>query len=948
MAGQWLAKDANRLEVEDFSLQTPILPPTPDAVKNQKSFHPSEFFIPGWHGEGLISTHALRVRRLIEELEQDASSQFQKAASFAQTRKQQIFEEFLCYQKEQKLDCAELSSFVTFWTHLTNPLSVYRKQLDKFSHSYAFRSVLVYINKVRFIVSLSHSLELKLTEKDLGNFNHFLTKIFIHGSSSELQCDSLRPNHYSWYCPSQKFLAKISELKESLVSLSVTELNKIFTHNQNPDEAPETPEANEKSNLKFNDQNYSHSLSHKHFGLFLNQLMIQLPLWLAESKKKKRAFTCYETSPTLINTKFVGHYLSSLSASHWMAQEHNLSEQWDKLICPDFTDETYAHGVFFKICHELQFLTFLLHLARYQGHEPLGLICRVMKEKYSAVTQTYEQIPLLINPDMKRGKTYQRILVNLTDFPKTNPHHHLVTRISHEARNLDKNGYLLVMSNQKLFVPSHADKVEQLLKSLKLAAHFSFDNLKGKGEIPSFLYVFTKRTLEAIENTFMPSFNLSSKESCLTFRWSGDLTRFSKFETVVKEFSFFLNQKNPNSTPIYQKETDGLCFDFHQDSLFEGKLLSTNQSKSSTHITHPSFFKNLAKACVHFEEFFQIENVQQSDARPVDRTSALLGIPFSHQERYPLILIADFTKETTLRLELVPYESYPSKLEQYGSVYYHYFGLTPKRPDIDINTFKEFFESRIGVQVIQLCLSGGPAKLKSKLRSLLVPKFFTHCQAIDLDSMEKLQLLKQDSAYLLSLHPSDLKQQAVLSFNECCRLSPYYPWHLLSLLSAFKVKVLNALSEVSTQTKGDWNFTNPLIIEPLLKLHSRKIYTENEDIYLEFLISEPSDFSLPLTDIKLKQDADNFFLELRHDDRPVLRLYGDKTLLEFIRFIFNSALGTPISQLIQNCSIPRAIELKSLLENFAQVSGQIEDLAERTENLISDLLQQQISKSTSP
>lgn len=939
------------------STQAAALPELPPELpKTNRDFSPSSFLVPGWQGEGLLSKNAIKLRKLLHTLEADARNQFQKAVSFPQAKKQQIYQEFLEFRDQYDLNCQDLSSFVAFWSELNRPDSSFRRELDLFRDSFCFRSVLIYLNKVRFLAYMTRTLGMSMHAKDLGNINNLVSKIFVQGSSTQLQCDSLRSNQYSWYLPSESYRSQVYALTDALSEISVTELNKIFT--ASPIFVEDQEEAQFQNELDLSDLDYSHALSHRSFGLFINELLVSLPLWLSPGKTTgpKRNFACYEPAPQILTTKFLGDYLKSLTLSHWLAQENNVHQRWDKLICPDFYEPTYSNGLFHKICHELQFMSFLVHMAHIQGHAPLPLICRVMREKYMEGAQTFDQIPLWNTPETTAETTaYQRIVMNLSRLPKSNPHHYLISKISAEGKHLARHGQLIVLTNQKLFVPSHAERVTQLLKSYKLEAHFCLEHLKGKGEIPSFLYIFTKRQLETIENNFMPSFNLSAKESCASFRFAGELTRFNKFETLVDGIRSFFQQKSSSNTPVYQMELDDISLDYHQDAVFEGKLLSAHSPKDSPHITHPSFFKNLTKSCVHLGQFFQVESLpsphQSQQGASNKAANILLGIPFARQERFPLVLIVDHRDSDHINVELINYDLYHAKFDQYGSAYFTYFGLLPKCQDININTFKEFFGSRLGTQIIQLCLAGGQAKLKSKVRSLLVPRFFEDGLTPGQETARSLQFLLTNSSKLLELHPQELKAQSLKAFHLCHQLEPQYPWYLLGLLSHFKHQVADSLLEIESEEDGlsslqGPNYSNPLVLEPLLKLPAHKIYTENDDIFLDFLIAEPDEFLLPLTEMAIKKDADNHFLELAHDGRPILRLYADASLLDFIRFLFSSALGTSISSLIQSCRVPRAAELLSVLENFSQVKGQLEDTLGQTERMIADLLTRQITKTS--
>ena len=161
---------------------------------------------------------------------------------------------------------------------------------------------------------------------------------------------------------------------------------------------------------------------------------------------------------------------------------------------------------------------------------------------------------------------------------------------------LKKDGMIFVFSNQKLFVPSHSDRVEQLLRDFKLEACFNLEELKGKGEIAHFIYVLTKRGAAPGISKHFFEVNKKVKESCLSFEFKGILSRFNKFNKLVEELQHFTRHKNAVTTPIYLNEIErDLSFEFHQDAIIEGKLVSSVSTKENGHLPHPSFFKNLTK-----------------------------------------------------------------------------------------------------------------------------------------------------------------------------------------------------------------------------------------------------------------------------------------------------------------------------------------------------------------
>lgn len=945
----WLSSQASEKDLSRSGLhENRELPDLPSELEN--SFRPGEFFIPGWEGDGLLSKGALQVRRVLKDLVEDAKEQFESSPLFSSSVKKMIFREFLSFCHNKGIELDQLKNAKDFWHQLKGPEPEYVELLENFTQVYAFRSVVIYTNKIRFILSLSKALKIEVKSKDLLNHNNFLNKLFVKGSSQELNCESLKLNRYSWYRPRVALEEKLEKLSRELPNLSTTEINKVFTYDGQVSLDDKGLES-----LELKDKSYSHALSHCSFGKLLNQLIIRFPQWAKQESQAERPWVCLNQGPEILSTKYLGDYLGSLTLSHWLAQESEVKKtKWTEIISPEFIENTDSGGDYLKICHELQFLSFLTTIAAVQGHNPLELITRTIKNKYTLSQSMKSQMPLLFEQEQQDELFYNRVVINFSNIPDKNPHHALLKKITAQTNNLLKDGFLFILSNQKLFVPSHSEKVEQLLSTYKMEGHFNFEELKGRGEIPNYLYIFSKRQNGPTERTYLPSFNFTNKEPCLTFRFNGELTRFNKFDVLVEELNSFFKKKSASSTPLYQSEIDNgqLCFEFHQDAILEGKLVSSAQ-KNSTSITHPNFFRNLTKSCVSLDQFFQIESLNSTDRNTkniLEQNSGLLGLGLPTESHYPLILIANFTNPKDIRLELIGKELYEAKKQEYGMAYYQYFGLLPKRVDIDINTFREYFNSELGLQIIQLNLTDGPVKLKSKLRALLVPKFFEKCITMPTAKRAELKVLDHDEMQCLSAHPQELKKQVESAFDFIrTDLIDQYPWQVLSLLSGFKAHLSNALSSFKkdgdSSGLGHVSFTNPMIIEKLVQLDSRPVYTNNNDIYAEFLVSSSEELQVSLSEIVLKHSEDEGdYLELLSPKGVVARFYSDKELLGFIKFILTSALGKPILDLIKQLYIPSLQEFKHVMNKFSQVHDTLQEGLQEAKLLTEQILNRQITQ----
>ncbi len=898
--------------------------PEETSAKNYP-FKPQNFLVPGWNGEGLFSKPGFVVKRAHKQLLIDAKSQFKEIINRNITQHKIIYNEFAIYLDVKGIENYPLNSPTKFSQYIANS-NQYDEVVDEFIDLYCFRTVTVYLYKARFLLVLAKRMDISFDKIDLHNPNSILSRIFKTGSSSELKCESFKIHQFSWYRPSHFVSESISEIKSCLSLISTTEMIKLSTYDL--------------SKLE-----YSHSYSHKSFGLFVNKLLVHFPKWLKNSKDSRtngfHGLLSAKSTEKLsaLTTKFSGNNLSSLSLSHWMAQENNVIQNWDEVICPEFIGDEFYQGKFTQICQEIQFLTFLVDLATYQGHDLLGLICKVMNERHNkSLSNEVGQMSIFSGEDIKTShQSYDRVVLNLTELPKKNPHHFLMGQVSNELKNLNKDGYLFVFSNQKFFVPSHSDKVEQFLKDVKLEALFNLDQLGGRGEIASFLYVFKKR-VQFSKPAFITPIASSEKEACLSFRWSGNLEIFNKFELMVDEFQGFMDSKQAHSTPVYQAEPlENLSFDFHQDAILDGLLLSST-SKDSSNITHPSFFKNLTKSCVPFDSFFQIESFNH-DAHGQKKsrlTSDLLGISLRHEERFPLLLIVNYTNQKNITLELTSSDVYQAKLEEYGMAYFQYFGLIPKRNEINLNVFREYFNTQLGKQIIQLFLNGGDTKVKAKLRSLLIPKFFLENNQIPSHIIDAFKVFNMNSQEILNSHPTELSQEFSKSSELLDSIEKKYPWHTLGMLSHYKLSLSSSLEKLDhTPTEI---FKNPVIIEQLVNSSSQSVYPKNSDIFVRMPLRNPSDIHLPLTNVEIGLEGDNHYVELLSGDQVIIQLYTSNNLVHFIKFILSNALEMKISMILQNLKVPSATDIDDILSNHSSLKDALEEVKSKCSKRILSIL----------
>jgi len=942
-ANSWLGLIADQKSFQGLAHENKSYNPSQE-IKGQ--FCPSEFFVPGWKGDGLFTKPALEIKKLQEQLWRDSHTQLKSNCHSINTSlKTKIFQEFNSYIQNKSINLPQIQTLGQFWTQLFDENAEARTELDQFLDVYCFRSATLYLYKIRLIVAL-----LDIHKELVGNFtlvsalanpSSFFNKIFPKGSSRELHSEALQSNPFSWYRPSESIAAQFPDLKKSFSTITLSELMKLTSHRLNR-------ENNKK--IDFTDQEYSHALSHVSFGLLVNTLLVFFPIWHSGTGfqyPRRQKLNSHE----ILNTKFAGDNLLSLSHSHWLAQEHNLSIPWSEILCPEFCGEEFNQGTFTRLSHELQFLTFMTLLAQKQNVQAVDLITRAMREKYAKSADIFsEQGSLFQATEVRSELLFDRIVINNANLPKKNPHHQLTTNIQKYAQSMTPKGYMYVFSNQKLFVPSQKSKVEQILQQLKLEACFSFEELRFRGEIPSYLYIFTKRSAKK-ERTFLDPFGSvmtvaqPTKESTLSFKWHGQLAQFSKFKSFVDELYSFFNTKHPFSTPIFQKDLgQNMYFEFHQDSIVEGTLLSSQSASDSNQVTHPNFFKNLTKTCSPLEQFFSIEQIDdERSTQKKDIAVDLLGIKHRGDHKYPLILIVDRSQNSEVKLELIAPDMYRAKLEQNGKAFFDYFGLVPKSETININLLRYYFESRIGSQIIQLSLNSEPTKVKAKLKTVLVPHFIARGEQMSPDLNHFINTHSPNSEELLKMHPDQLEKLSFEIVKLAKESGKSFPWTVSGLLCFLNNEIGNALSHANMGAQvRNIDFENPLIYLPLTKIPCHSLYPKNDDVYLEFNVVNQKELWKILDDVKLIHHEKSPSLELYSQGEVIVRLFAEVELLQFLKFILSKAQGSSIADLLSKVKVPKAEDLKLIINKFNQIESHLIKFKQNLEAKLLELLLSQI------
>lgn len=910
-ASHWFQKN---LEITPESLpvreeSTPIIGQTPTdrfpsfkrVVKKSgamslepNKFSPLHCFVPGWKGDSLQSKSVVRFAQLMLQIQSDVKNDLFKTKDFPKTIKLGLYNEFLSYAETLGQHFDGLEDLTKFWNQITPENLESDSSLAEFIDIYTNRVATIIFLKLRFISHLSEKCQIELNDKALLYPTSFLNQIFRQGSIFELQSRALESNLYSWYHPHERMKDIMRELLLVSRDLEISEITKnisLLTQVQQDQQKV-----------------YSHALSNLSFGLFINSLQINFPLWL-DAIEGKMTYRSHHEEDKIVSCKYFGDYLESLSLSHWLAQENNISFRWEEILCPDFKGVEFVSGTFTKICNELQFLTFLTQKAEVQNEKPISYICKIISGHFHNRKNSQGKQGFLLDENPFFTSTYDRIVLNLCNFPKNNPQHYLMNQIHDQVKYLKPNAFLFVLSSKKLFVPSLRERLEPVLKDLKTEAIFDLEEVKGKGELGSYIYVFRKKTRHEEE-----------KQLCSYFRISADLENFQQFSSITEHLKSFYLSNLTEVPPMYHMEfPDSFRVEFFQEAVVNGMLIHS-ANEDSSRITHPSYFNALLANCVPLDTIFDIKSLstQEKDI------SINQGLNLGLKRDTAYFLVVDF-RTRDVRIELHPMDTFRSIHSDYGETLCSYFQLLPKLPGLNPNILRNYFLTPVGQQVTNLTFTGGPNLVKGSLSKYLVPKFLTMTEKLPDHLHSGFKILEMTEEELLDARPKDILKAFVHIDQITKDLFPRYACEILSGLSNFERTLQSLLWKMDLSQKVSFN--NPLLQAQLVSKPTRLLYPENEDIFIEFVEGTvPSDIHLTLTDTQLKVSHEGelklYSLELIHQKKTVIRLHGEESLILFVQFILAEALNVPISALLRAVHVPAYKDLKEILEltkDFKQV-----------------------------
>jgi hypothetical protein len=879
---------------------------------DESKFSPVKCFVPGWKGESLSSRQVVLFEQLLRKVQVDVRTELLKSKEFPRKIKLGLYTEFLSYAESLGLHFEGLDDFGQFWQTLQSDRLNDQIEISQFIDIYAGRIATITFLKLRFISFILEKYNLEINDRALLYPTSFLSQIFKKGSQTELNSRALETNLYSWYRPSESMKPTMKELMLLSKDLAITEIIKNVS--------TRTQVSQDQSKV------YSHALSQVSLGLFLNSLQINFPLWLETIEGKTIPSGSLEQEE-IISCKYYGDYLESLSLSHWLAQENNQSFHWDQILCPEFKGFDFVSGVFTKICNELQFLTFLVNKAEFQGEGSVEYICKIMGRHFRNRKNSQLKDGFNIDENPFYTSTYDRVVLNLCHFPKNNPQHFLMNQILEQVKYLKTNGYLFVLSSKKLFLPSLRERLEPILKELKTEAIFDLEGIKGKGELGSYVYVFRKRGQE----------QSSVKQLCSYFRISADLTTFQEFSSITEHLrTFYLSHLTEMPPVAHLDFSDSFRIEYFQEALLNGMLIHST-SEDSSRITHPTFFKGLLNSCVPLETLYELKNLSLNDLIPLQEFGLNLGL----KKDLTYFIVIDF-RSSEVSIEIHPMDTFRSIHSDYGESLCCYFQLNPKWPGLNPNILRNYFLTPLGKQVINLTFTAGPSFVKGSLSKLLVPKLITETEALPTKVKPSFDFFQKSEQDFLEISPQTL----VKSFNHADQIArdilPKHACEILNHYSLLERTLQNLIWKMDDGRFGHkFSFNNPMIQSQLLVKPTRPLYPENEDIFLEFVEgSNPNDLHLPLTQtvVKITHEGDLKLhsLELMSQSRTILRLHGEEVVIQFLNFLLSHAIHAPLSKVLKAIHIPSATDLNQVIDTTLDLKQTYQKLLEKVQASISN------------
>jgi hypothetical protein len=345
------------------------------------------------------------------------------------------------------------------------------------------------------------------------------------------------------------------------------------------------------------------------------------------------------------------------------------------------------------------------------------------------------------------------------------------------------------------------------------------------------------------------------------------------------------------------------------------------------------------------DHFFEIEPLDEKKLKKESIDFAVLNWSMPNYD-FPYFAVLDRRNPEDIRVEIFPSMTLKAIQKNFGFAYCDYFGLRPKLSGLNINIFREFFQSNIGHQLIQLNFQGQNSKFKSMLNALLIPRFMLNATTMP-DYVESgFQLLKTNNDDLKEIAPSELiaefqKVEVFLS-----GLTHKFPTHILSLLVQFKLNLEQAIIDLNLDGTADINFKNPLIYMPLMECSQFPVYPNNEEVFIQLKYTKKD--QLERTDHKIKMFVDPrdkalAFVEAYIEQECVMQIHLALSSAKFLVFLLNNFSNICLPQLISALKIPKAHDIDRVLSVIEQYQYALTKIRDNCHRIIQSILINQIT-----
>ncbi|MCB9091763.1 MAG: hypothetical protein H6621_03460 [Halobacteriovoraceae bacterium] len=919
---------------ESPSRKLPSFMPRRYEVAAQLDFQPSQYLDLEWLAENLTSKAGYVFFQSTSILKKDILKNFQRNIHFPKKRQISFYDEFVAFAESKNLNI-KVDSYQEFWKELFDSESLYREELDLFIDDICFKIAVIYLLKIRFFKALCNSLGKELEAQDLLSPNSLFLRYFKKSSSSEFESAIVQSNHYTWYIPSAHLKDRIYDYYEVCDELTYVDITTVLSQ-------------------KFSEfKSSSHSLAHKNTGLFINCLILNFFEWLEKNKHGVESFD--KNQIRTITTKFVGDHVVDLTSSHWLAQYNNNYFKWSDLICPEFEVSNDSIKLFLKLINEVELYTFLVGISSFYSSSAVEFISFCAKEfKQSRSEPSSAQGQLLLEEISQQESSYDRIVVSQVVNKKRNTHFYLLQKIQEQAKNLKEDGYIVVLTNQNLFIHSQKEKTKSLLKNFNLETVIQLQDVSLKGEFPPYIYLLSKKS--SCERYTAKNKELE-RYSCFNFRVIAQLDSYNDFASITNQLNGFFEKHLDNAPAFYREDFyKGFQMEFFQNAIINGELIQST-SDDSSHITHPHFFKKMMKNCLPFGYFFELNSLNIEEVLH-GKNKSQDQLKFQHYSQSSLdyedfngklILILNFNNVSDVKIEITTFDLLKSKSYQYGITSCYYYILEPKFKDLNINIFREYLYSKLGKQMIQMTFSGSYHQAKSRISGILVPKSFAFRREIPKHLKHCFEYLLWDEKEILKSDFESLARQLEDGLGLLKSLSLSYSLEVISYLTNFKIGLYNCSKKLSwTKTHiKNLDFNHGELKEKILECPTIAFYPNNEDLFIEYHGENTKVLPKPFTKKIINVvDDEQMIIEIWSEDLKILSVHCSHYLGTFLNFIFSKMINVPVIQILKNLRIPKESDVRHVISQFINRSTILKELYQNVDRLLEETFHQLVSDSS--